>query len=55
MLIAWAKIPQREGNISPRRLWVTVWHTRVYFIYLGDEFFLFFPGVAEQNEHAGWI
>ena len=46
MLIASAKIPQREGSISP--CMVILWATaqllviRICFICLGDEFFFLF-------------
>ena len=57
MLIASAKIPEREGNISPCRFYCkypTVSHTCL--LYLPRRWvFLFVPGVAERNEHAGWI
>ena len=57
ILIASAKIPEREGSISPCRFMgncLTVSHTCL--LYLPRRWvFLFVAGVTERNEHAGWI
>lgn len=58
LLIAWAKIPEREGSFSPSRFyWATAWLlvTNVSIFYLRDVFFSFVHSVAEQNENTGWI
>ena len=50
MLISSAKIPGREGSISPiKLLWATapLLVPRVRLIFIVDEFFFFVPGVAE--------
>ena len=58
LLIPSAKIPEREGSFSPSRFyWATAWLlvTHASIFYLGDVFFSFVHGVAEQNENAWWI
>ena len=53
MLIASAKIPEREGGMSPTSFFGHL-QTLISLIYQADEFFFWFL-VAEQNKGAAWI
>ena len=54
MLIASAKIPEREGNLTIQLLWATarLLVTRVSLIYLVDGFFFFF--LVYLNDQGWW-